>query len=81
MRLIPDLSRDSFILQIKSPPPSTRWCKVSSLIVTLEADNMGVFSSLNNGLQWNFTISALIALTLQVLVKHRLKAKTDFPDH
>lgn len=41
----------------------------------------GVFSSPDNGLQWGFTISALFALTLQVLVKHRLRAKPDFPDH
>lgn len=81
MRPMPGLSRDSVILQIKPHPPSTQWCKVSSLIVTLKANNMGVFSSLNNGLQQNFTISARIALTLQVLVKHRLRAKTDFPDH
>lgn len=81
MRPTPGLSRNSFILQIKSRPPSTWWCKVSSLIVTLEANSMGVFASLDNGLQRDFTISALIALTLQVLVKHGLKAETDFPDH
>lgn len=54
---------------------------MSSLIVTLEANNVGVFSSPDNELQWDFTISALVALTLQVLVKHRLKAEPDFPDH
>lgn len=31
-----DFSRDSIISQIKSHPLSTWWCKVSSLIVTLE---------------------------------------------
>lgn len=62
MRTTTDFSRDSVILQIKSHPQGLQACKVSSLIVTLEPSNMGVFSSPDNRSQWNSTVSALVAL-------------------
>ena len=61
MRTTTDFSRDSVILQIKSHPQGLQACKVSSLIVTLEPSNMGVFSSPDNRSQWNSTVGGILS--------------------